>query len=81
LAKGLDLLVGARVLGAELVTREAEDFELVGILFLDGCVELLEGAELGGEAALGGGVDDEDDLAFVGGEVEFGALFWRDISI
>jgi len=31
-------------------------------------VELLEALELRGEAALGGGVDDEDDLALEGGE-------------
>jgi hypothetical protein len=31
-------------------------------------VELFEALELRGEAALGGGVDDEDDLALEGGE-------------
>lgn len=33
-----------------------------------GNLQLLEASELGSEAALGGGVDDEDDLALVFGQ-------------
>lgn len=50
---------------AELVAGEAEDNEVFGADFL---VEGLEGAELGGEAALRGRVDDEDDFVLEGGE-------------
>ena len=60
----LDGVVVARVLGHELVAREAEDEELVGVGGGDFFVEGFEAFELGGEAALGGGVDDEDDFAF-----------------
>ena len=64
LAKLLDLIVAARVLAAELVAGEADDLEVVGVLRLQVLVELLQPGELRGEAAFGGGVDDEDD--FVG---------------
>lgn len=75
LAEGLDVVVGARVLAAELVAGEAEDGEVLRVLLLDGLVEGFEALKLRGEAAFGGGVDDEDDLAFEGGEREGGALF------
>lgn len=65
LAEALDLLVGAGLLAAELVAGEAEDDKVVGVLLLDFFVELLEAGVLRGEAALGSGVDDEDDLARV----------------
>lgn len=45
------------------------------MLRLDVLVELLQALELRREAALGGGVDDEDDFAFKVGEGERGALF------
>ena len=51
LAKLLDLVVGAWVLATELIAREADDFEVVGVFGLDVFVELLETLELGGEAA------------------------------
>lgn len=35
------------------------------MLLLETLVKLLEALELGGEAALGGGVDDQDNLALV----------------
>lgn len=35
------------------------------MLLLEALVKLLEALELGGEAALGGGVDDQDNLALV----------------
>ena len=93
--EGVDLGVGAWILGAELVARKGEDLEARGSLRfrvlsgggggvgvgerifhpedlsfngLDGIVEFLEAGELWGEAAFGGGVDDEDDFASVLGE-------------
>lgn len=66
-AELLDVVVGPGVLTAELVAGEAQDGEVrVGGVHL--LVELFEALELRGEAALGGGVDDEDDLALEGGE-------------
>ena len=77
LAKLLNVVVGARVLAAKLVAREAEDFKVVGVgPGLDVLVQLLEAGELGGEAALGGGVDDEDDFAGELGEVVGLVGFW-----
>lgn len=67
-AEGLDLVVGPRVLGHELVAGEAEDDELVRVGGGDAGVEGLEGGELRGEAAFGGGVDDEDDFVAEGAE-------------
>lgn len=65
LAEALNLLVGARLLGSELVAGEAEDDEIFRVLLLDFGPELLQTGVLRGEAALGGSVDDEDDLALV----------------
>lgn len=61
---------------AELVAGEGEELKVgaVGRGF-DGLVKFLETFELGGEAAFGGAVNNEDDLAFeVGGRVGL-ALF------
>lgn len=77
LAEGLDLVVGARVLAAELVAGEAEDGEGVRVLGLNGLVEGFEALELRGEAAFGGSVDGEDDFASEGGEGEGVALLWK----
>ena len=63
--KDLDLGVGAGLLGAEVVGGKAADDE-AGVL--EAGVELFEGVVLRGEAALGGDVDDEEDLAAVVGE-------------
>lgn len=71
LAEALDLLVAAGLLGAKLVAGEAEDDKVVGVLFGDALVNLLEAGVLAGEAALGGRVDDEDDLAAVVSEGDF----------
>jgi hypothetical protein len=76
LAKLLDLIVAAGVLAAELVAREADDFEVVGVLGLQILVELLKPCELGCEAALGGGVDDEDDFAVQLRQGVLGAALW-----
>lgn len=63
LAELLDLVVAPGVLATELVAREPNDLELVAVLALDILVQLLKARELRCEAALGGGVDDEDNLA------------------
>lgn len=68
LAEGLDLVVGAGILRLELVARESENLKVLWVLRLELLVDLLEALELRGEAALGSGVDGEDDLAFQGGE-------------
>jgi hypothetical protein len=47
---------------------------LFGVALLQGLVELFEALELRGEATLGGGVHDENDLALEGGERESLAL-------
>lgn len=65
LAEALDVVVGAGLLAAELVAGEAQDDEVVGVLLLDVLVQLLQAGVLRGEAALGGGVDDEHHLALV----------------
>jgi hypothetical protein len=65
LAEALNLLVGAGVLATELVAGEAKNDEVIRVLLLDALVKLLEPLELGGEAALGGGVDNQDYLALV----------------
>lgn len=57
-------------MAAELVAGEAQNGEVFGVLRFDGLVEGLEAFELRGKAAFGGGVDDEDDFAFEGGQVE-----------
>jgi hypothetical protein len=74
----LNIVVGAGLLVAKLIAGEAEDDKVVGVLLLDGLVELLEAFVLGGEAALGGRVDDKDDFALVIGEGDFLPLFCRD---
>lgn len=74
LAEGLDVIVGAGVLAAELVAGKSEDGELFGVALLQGLVELFEAFKLRGEATLGRGVHDENDLALEGGERESLAL-------
>lgn len=63
LTEGLDLIVGAGILAAELVAWETDDGEIFGVFGLQVLVELLETFELRGEAALRGGVHDQNDLA------------------
>ena len=66
LAERADLLLGAGLLVAELVAREAEHHQpLVGVVV----VQLLQALVLRRQAALAGGVDHEDDVADVGAEV------------
>ncbi|KAL9592330.1 MAG: hypothetical protein Q9179_006831, partial [Wetmoreana sp. 5 TL-2023] len=74
-AELLDAVVGPGVLGHELVAREAEDDEIVGVRGGDFLVERLEGGVLRGEAAFGGRVDDEDDFVAEGGQVVGLAFF------
>ncbi len=64
-AELLDLFVRARFLSAELVARETEHGETLVFVFL---LEGFEGLVLRRKAALGGDVDDEEHLAFVGAQ-------------
>lgn len=75
LAKLLDLVVAARVLAAELVARETQDFEVVGVGGFELLVQFLQTFELGCEAAFRGRVDDEDDFVLERREVEGLAFF------
>src|SRR5262245_44755643 len=60
--EGLDFLVRAGFLAIELVAGERKNGEpLSFVLFL----EVLEGLVLRGQPALGGDVDDQEDLAFI----------------
>lgn len=68
LAELLDVVVGAGLLATELVAGEAENDKVLRVLLLELGPELLETSILGSEAALGGCVDNEDDLALVVGE-------------
>ena len=64
-AEGLDVFVGAGLLGAEVVGGEAADDES-GVF--EAGVDLFEGIVLGSQAAFRGDVDEEEDFAAVGGE-------------
>ena len=67
----MDLLVGLGGLVCELVAGEVEDFEaLVAVLRVDALKILV----LRGESTTGGGVHDEQDLAFIGGQRHLGAI-------
>lgn len=77
LAKLGNLVISAWLLASKLVAWEAENLELAWVLGLDVLVEGLESSVLWGEAALGGGVDDEEDFALVLGEWLWLALLCR----
>jgi hypothetical protein len=64
-AKVLDFVIRAGLLAAKLVAGKAENGKVLGVLVLDGFVDLLEAVVLRGEPALGGSVDNENDLALV----------------
>lgn len=68
LAELLDFVVGARLLPTELVAREAQDDKVVRVLLAHRLPQFLQAGVLGGKTALGGCVDDEDDLALVVGK-------------
>ena len=51
---------------SELIARDAEDFEVIGVGGFNFLVEGFETFELRSEAAFGGGVHDEDDLVVEG---------------
>ena len=70
-AEGLDLFVGSRFLAAEIVGGDTYDDEALGLVLL---IEGLQTGVLRGEASKAGGVDDEDDLAFISGEGEVFAV-------
>src|SRR5690554_1335224 len=57
-----DLFVGARILLAELIAREAEDLQAAALVFL---MELFEPRELRREAAFTSRIDDKEDIAAV----------------
>jgi len=76
----LDLVVGAGVLRAELVTGKAKKDELVRVFGGDFLVEGFEAGELGCEAAFGGSVDHEDYFAPVLGERILCAFFCGRVS-
>jgi hypothetical protein len=75
LAERFDLFVATGLLVAELIAWKAEDFQAFAVVFR---VEALQALVLRREAALAGGVDDEQDLAAIVTEtlvvavVEFG---------
>lgn len=73
LAEALDVVVGAGLLGAELVAREAQDDKVVAVLGPHVLVQLLQARVLRREAALGRRVDHQHHLALVVGEGDLGA--------
>ena len=52
----------------ELITGKPEDDEVIWVFFFDFLIEGFETFELRRETAFGGGVYDEDDFVFEGGE-------------
>src|SRR6185369_13891289 len=60
--KLLDLLVGARLLGPEIIARKPEHVETFALVLL---MNLLESVVLRREAAMGSDVDDQQDLALI----------------
>jgi hypothetical protein len=80
LAEVLNVIVGAGLLATELVAGKAEDDKIIRMRLLDLVVERLETGILWREAALRGGVDDEDDLALVLIKGELLALLWLSVS-
>lgn len=75
----MDGIVVARILPRELIAGKAEDDEVVFVAVGDFLVEFFETFELWGEAAFGGGVDDEDDFVVELGQVVGLALFCQGI--
>ena len=66
-----------RILVHELVAGEAEDDEVIRVLFFDFLVECFKSFELRREAAFGGCVYDEDDFVFERGKrVGLAFLWW-----
>jgi hypothetical protein len=61
-----------------LVTREPDDFEIVGVRGFEVFVEFFEACELRREAAFAGCVDDEDDFVLEVRERVGGALLFDD---
>lgn len=78
LAEVLDLVIAAGLLGTKLVAGEAEDREVVAVLLLEALVEALEAGVLRSEAALGGSVDNQNDLALVVGKGDILASLCRE---
>ena len=78
-AKTLNLVIGARILAAELVAGETEDLKVVGVVLLNLFIQLLEPRELRREAAFAGRVDDEHDFVLVLVEGHGLAFFCREL--
>jgi len=68
-------------LPAELVAGETEDLEVVAVTGFEGFIDLLQAFVLRGETTFGGGVDDEEDFAFVFGEGDGFASFCGAVSL
>jgi hypothetical protein len=66
-AERTDLFLAARFLAAELVAGEAQHFQATRMQL---AVQGFEALVLRREAAFAGGVDDEEDLAAVPGQVD-----------
>ena len=76
MAEGLDVIIGAGFLAAELIAGETENREVFGVFLFYGFVELLKPFVLWREAAFGGGIDDEDDFVFVAFEGDWLPFLW-----
>lgn len=63
-----------------MVAGETQNGEVVRVLLLQILVQLLETGVLRGETALGGSVDDEDDLALVLFQRSGLALLYRGVT-
>ena len=77
-AKLLDLFVGPRFLLAEFVGGEGQNLEPLALVFF---VDRLEVFVLRGQTALAGGIDDQQDLALVAGQVDILAFDVLDVKI
>lgn len=64
-AKGLDLLIGAGLLSAEIVGRDSDDDQALSLVFF---VDSFKGSVLRGESAAAGDVDQEQNFAVKLGE-------------
>ena len=73
-----NLLIGAGLLVRKLVARETDDYKTLVLILL---VEGLEAVVLGSETALGGGVDNQEDLALVLAEIHLGALVVQGLEV
>src|SRR5262252_2313248 len=71
IAERFDFFIATGFLVSELIAGETEDLEAFVVVF---AVEFLKTLVLRSETALAGGVDDKQNLAFVGGEGLVGTI-------